>query len=672
MRSARLRERLWQKANEITATLLLGILATLLVALLVGLVAAMFGLFRPVIVLPTVAIMSVLAFRFIPRPKVSNHFVLPMVAIVATLSVFNTTKTAQHLLVYRDPGVYVTNALWISNNGSLLVDAGSDFPNVDPPFELASRGLTPSDRAGRLTMHFLHLFPIALAYGKWVSLEGLFATPAILGALGVAFFFLLASRLVPPPAAFLAALVLALNPLQLYFSRDAYSELLVQPVVFGGLWILLEAVKTKSGRHAFVGGLAVGASMAARLDALVFVIPLLLVWSIRNTNAGGHGIWKFARIGCVISLTIGLADAYLFGQQYLADQRQELVGLVAGAILSTLLFMASSSTLVHHVEKFDWAPMRRFIAVILMLGIAGLGVYGLTLRPALEEGHGPAAPSVMSLQIRQGLDPEPTKTYSEWTITWLSWYLGPVLLVAGFLGWGYIAREVTTGRSLRFFDPLIVFSAPTLLYLFRPSINPDQIWAMRRFVHITVPGLIVLAFAFVVWLTTRASYGPRVLGICIVLLGFGSSFTWLHLSIPAQREWQLLQSSKVLCEAFRPSALVVIYRDQASTAITRETTDLAERYSGAIRNLCRVPVASSPYKAPYEWFESVDALARSRNRVLDVVSSHPNPWLAEGRRPYSTRQILELDYFFLEERLQEVPSNLSRRRLQVNLVQITP
>ncbi len=51
-------------------------------------------------------------------------------------------------------------------------------------------------------------------------------------------------------------------------------------------------------------------------------------------------------------------------------------------------------------------------------------------------------------------------------------------------------RPARKSRTLPF---LLFFGSVTLLYLWSPKIFPDLIWMLRRFLPMTVPGLVLLA-----------------------------------------------------------------------------------------------------------------------------------------------------------------------------------
>ncbi|GMA36480.1 hypothetical protein GCM10025876_26840 [Demequina litorisediminis] len=116
-----------------------------------------------------------------------------------------------------------------------------------------------------------------------------------------------------------------------------------------------------------------------------------------------------------------------------------------------------------------------------------------------------------------------TRTYAESTVTWLSYYLTWPLIILGIIGLGWAAMRMVR-RDAAWAVMLGSMLAPTLLYLVKPAIVPDQLWAIRRFEPITLPGMLLMAGAAAWWLASLLPRGSaravarRVAGIGIVAL----------------------------------------------------------------------------------------------------------------------------------------------------------
>ena len=142
---------------------------------------------------------------------------------------------------------------------------------------------------------------------------------------------------------------------------------------------------------------------------------------------------------------------------------------------------------------------------------AAVGFLVLLSRPWWYQSHGATdIPLIGGLQGAEGSPVDGTRTYAEASFQWVSWYYGwPVVIVGigGLLAWLVLgARSRST--QLLWLSALLLPSAA--LYLAEPSIVPDQIWAMRRFLPVVVPGLLLAS----VWVA-RQLFGRGRVGMVL-------------------------------------------------------------------------------------------------------------------------------------------------------------
>jgi hypothetical protein len=161
----------------------------------------------------------------------------------------------------------------------------------------------------------------------------------------------------------------------------------------------------------------------------------------------------------------------------------------------------------------------------------------LISRPLWMTGHHTPPNSgydrlVAGLQAHEGLAIDATRSYDEQSATWLSWYFGWPMVVLGFAGLALIARRALRHRDPRYLTLLAVIAAPSALYLWRVNIAVDQVWAIRRFLPVTIPGFLLAATLSIVALWsvrrwwTRASAGLLVAAIAVFpIFTWGSLFT---------------------------------------------------------------------------------------------------------------------------------------------------
>jgi hypothetical protein len=97
--------------------------------------------------------------------------------------------------------------------------------------------------------------------------------------------------------------------------------------------------------------------------------------------------------------------------------------------------------------------------------------------------------------------------YNPTTVNWLIWYIGPLAVILGVVGLCLIIFLIVRSRNrqeryvLALFFTVVMGMA--LLYLIRPSITPDQIWASRRLLPVVMPGMVIAA-AYTLYLLYEA------------------------------------------------------------------------------------------------------------------------------------------------------------------------
>jgi hypothetical protein len=127
-----------------------------------------------------------------------------------------------------------------------------------------------------------------LPFAEWVVRLPI----ALAGVASVALVFAVARRLFPHPwYAALAALLLALSPAHLLFSRQALDYILPLPFVLGWLWCMVAYLET---RHAWLpplGGLILGVGLYSDIASWALMpfflaVTLLVVWMTAGTLRG--------------------------------------------------------------------------------------------------------------------------------------------------------------------------------------------------------------------------------------------------------------------------------------------------------------------------------------------------------------------------------------------------
>ena len=216
---------------------------------------------------------------------------LALAAVLALAAALSFGRPAQTIVGAEDAGIYFNSGGAIARGGGIVLDDPGLARFGDAAADAARQGaarhlLLPLpgdrqrdpqrflfvdwqrlagfflvlDRPNTVTPQFLHLFPAWLAV--WATLGGgigamVYGGPAF-GLLGVAATHFLARRLFGAGVGLLAALLLTLNGLQVWFARESLSEPLLQFLLVGALyaWVLaVEARRAGDGATARGGAL---------------------------------------------------------------------------------------------------------------------------------------------------------------------------------------------------------------------------------------------------------------------------------------------------------------------------------------------------------------------------------------------------------------------------------
>lgn len=553
---------------------------------------------------------------------------LGMCLVALGFFAWNGVDAGHYVSVDRDPGVYAVAGKWLTSHDSLGVQAGLTWAAKGSEFDVTSAGMYP-EPGGRLEFQFNHLAPVLFAIGGAVGGDRLlFVTPALLGALALCAVYAAGCRLVRRHGLVLAAVTaLAVSVPQMAVARDTYSETSAQLLLWSGLWLLVTAYERRRLGVALLGGMAMGATMLSRVDALVYLVPLpaLAALALLTARSGRDRRFVLKMCGVVVlgglpMTLIGTLDVvYRAGNYYLALSSQVLllrVGFTASVLagVGLLLLWPRWQGLQGWVER-----RRSGLGTIL----AGMAVVGLALawsvRPALQHPRGVSNPVTMTTQALEGLQVDGHRTYDEQTMVWMAWYLGALVLVAAIIGVGLLLS-----RAVRRPDPavcllLAVAGIGTALYLIKPQITPTQIWATRRFVPAALPFL-VLAAAYA--LDSAADLLPRLglgrakaraltFGMAVAVVAFPLGTTLPVRSFESQAGF--LNVVNATCDTIGKKSAVVFVPDDRLRLTMPQT----------MRSFCGVPASQLSAALTPSRMAAIAGAWRAEGRTLWVLGSTP-------------------------------------------------
>jgi hypothetical protein len=457
------------------------------------------------------------------RPHADHAAALAAVAIFVAFFAFAGAFHSEHLLSDRDPALYITTGRSIARTHELRPKthlgayASPEFGNPD----------------GRYAPNFFPMLPVLLAMGWSVGGDlGLLLVGPLLGALGVLACYALASRVLGTRWALLAPILLIIEPLQVWFARDAYSELVVQVVVVGGLWLFLEARDRHRWGIAVLSGLVLTTSALARVDALAILTGALAVataaWLVCDRDATptrarrvvlGFGCVLVAGTFLATHLSEQVAPGYV---RALGTEYRQLVDMFRVAIAAAILVIVAHRT---RPGLGRWLASRRYLFAAAVAAAAAVSLWAYVWRPDPVRDL-PVFTS--SAQVTARLRTVWANWHYSWSLHWFSAYFGLPAIMIAFVGFVILASRARRGNGAAATVFLVVVPV-AVLYIARPSITPDQPWAMRRYLPVVIPGIVIAIVAALQtgWRATRSlragivasvAAGAGVVGVALLVV----------------------------------------------------------------------------------------------------------------------------------------------------------
>lgn len=508
-----------------------------------ALVAVLLGQLRPWVALPLALALVVATWRLVPAapPPTRAHLasLVAALALVAGWIVVSLRSVAEYVVVNRDPGFLTLQALWLVDHPSAPIPVGG--AQAAAAAVSAAAGASAGTEAfglhdGSLYAQGNKMLPALLAMLGWVGGEdAVRAGNLVVGAVALLAVFAAARRFAGPGWALVPTAALALSLPFLVTTRAAYTEPLAVAFLCGalalahGLWHGGVRVLTRGRRvgAAALTGALVGAAGTVRIDGAVTLAGLAIAVVLVAATPLGRSDRRAAAQGALAALAaavamvaLGLADVLLLSPDYVQVHVSQITSLLVGsgvlvlvAVVAVLIpgsARARVAALVHRV------PLGRTAAgTVVVLGAV------LASRPLWWQAHANDPQSgvgyaVTVLQAAAGQPLDGSRSYDEQSLAWVSWYLGVPAVVLGFAGLGVLAYRAVARRDPAATLLVAVVGVAAVFPLVKVSITPDQIWAVRRLVPATFPGLLVAGACALAALARRAGtagaggwrYGP--------------------------------------------------------------------------------------------------------------------------------------------------------------------
>lgn len=588
--------RRWRRAlGALTVSLPDRVPVLLLCLGVVSLCAVLLDAFTPLVVVPATIVAIALTARAGASPIALNcgAVLSTVVALVfvAAWVVLNLPYVSEFVIVYRDPGFLALQALWLDDNPMSEISVGA----AGHVAEVVTRA-TASTGAFDLRGDVLYaqgnkMFPAILATTGWVRGEfSVLAGNLAIGGAGLLAVFAVGRRLIGNWWGLVPMAALGLSLPYIWFSRAAYTEPLTMTFVLGGLVVGLSALRTGRRVEYVMTGALLGGAAAARIDGALVVVAMIAALSVVCAATVDAGARRAARIRFGLALTpallltaLGYWDIRQQSPAYLAFSAREVYGLLAVTGAATVVGIALTAApgltglrlwLVRHRRVLGAAAL---IAVLVTFAV-------LASRPLWLVEHNigadsPVVGAVHNLQLAAGLDVDPRRSYDEFSLSWFSWYLGWHVVLLAAAGLALMLRGAVRDGVPGWFLFVTVVGTGSLYYLIWVSITPDQIWAMRRFVPVAMPGFL-LATTWVLARFAARNVRRRVVSIALAMtVTLFPIASWDGLADEVEHRGRYSQAS-AMCDALDAAGVTRVVWVHSS----------AFRYLATIRVLCDVEV----------------------------------------------------------------------------------
>jgi hypothetical protein len=409
----------------------------------------------------------------------------------------------------------------------------------------------------------------------------------------------------------------------LYVGRDSYTESLAMLFVTGSLAFVHRA--HQSGRRSdwALAGLLAGLVTCARVDGYLAVIALVVAAAAWSAFAAPDGRRRAASQS--LSLAAGAAGPVLLGwidlthvsRQYYGAQHSNIVHLVAalGAVvlLAPAFVLAVWHTRLGRLGASLGAARVRRRAGAALPALVVLLFAGLAARPLWQTTRGPRALDLENMQRRWGVAVDGTRTYNERTLHWLAMYYGWPTVVLGVAGYAVLVRRLLLHGRRELVALLTAGLATSALYLWTSEVSPDQPWAMRRYVPVVLPVLLVAACVAIgaLWQQRRGGWLLRgcAIAAAITMVVIPAVVSWPMRSV--REEVPQREQLEAICTAVGHDGAVV--EVDAATIFG---------YGQAIRSFCNVPAVGFDHASAAQ-IATMNRAVRATGRTLFVLGQSP-------------------------------------------------
>jgi hypothetical protein len=204
-----------------------------------------------------------------------------------------------------------------------------------------------------------------------------------------------------------------------------------------------------------------------------------------------------------------------------------------------------------------------------------------------------------------------------------------------------------------------------VLYVWKPSITPDHIWADRRFLPVVLPGLLLCAAWLLDRLWARAVAGPRATAVRVAVVAVAV----LVVALPALRTWPVAGLHEEAGFAGEVASMCERLGDDAALLLLDESgSAMHYRMTQPLRAHCGVPAAWADESISNE--RILQLADRAGERTLYVLAARPTTF--NGRPTGAPFALLEHRSTRLAPSLTMPPQTLESYGLDVFAAPVDP
>jgi hypothetical protein len=507
-------------------TVFLQILSSIVIAGLVAFTLAMLGYFSLLALSGLLLIYcTIIGIKFrvtfnlsnFPKPILNKQFLLLLILIILAIVLF--FHPFENITLFYDAGPIVNSGVHIGQTGSIVIydQILAGMPDsIRPIFyqmtpesvpryyglQFRDFGLYITDlNRGRIIPQYLQLFPtwIAIFYSIF-GLEGFLYVTPLFGVLSIITIYFIGKNLFNWKYGVICAFLLCANFIQIWYSRYPGAEMLFQFLFFSGILLLILFDKTNSMFFGIFSSLCLGLLFLTRVDAFFILIPISIyfIYLKLTTRLGKNHLIFLICFSCVVIYSI--LYYYYIAYPYVFDQFSGVIQVIkatfptfykASPIIFLLCILSyigilNRKYIFPSIEKVDkYKPY--FINFMVFITISIL-LWAYLNRYDFPPGIGGS------------------------NLMMLGWYITDIGVLIGLIG--LILMIYKKPRAHHIFILFIsVFTLFFLIHIQNQVIHP---WAMRRYVSVVMPAIIIGIVNMLFLVQKRIS--PRLVALTVVLI----------------------------------------------------------------------------------------------------------------------------------------------------------